>query len=250
MQLHSSPNKISAPYNHPIAQKFAAIIEEKQTRLIVAADVTTKKEFLKLVQQVGPYICAFKTHIDIITDFDADLIIQLKALAHEYNFLIIEDRKFCDIGSTVRAQAADGIYHITEWADMVIAHAIAGPGIIEGIKQASDGTCGLLLIAQLSCAGNLIDHNYTKRAIEMGMAHRDTVIGFIAQEKCWDDETMFCCTPGVSLSQTGDTLGQQYNTPHYVVEKKGVDCIIVGRGIYKSEDPAQAAKLYRDSCNN
>jgi len=247
MQLHSSPEKTNAPCNHPVAQRLAALIQEKQTRLIVAADVTTKKELLELAQQVGPYICALKTHIDIVTDFDTDLIVQLKSLAHEHNFLLIEDRKFCDIGSTVRAQVADGIYHITQWADIVIAHAVAGPGTIEGIKQASDGNCAMLLVVQLSCAGNLIDLDYTKRAIEMGMAHRDTVIGFVAQEKCWDDEAMFCFTPGVNLSQKGDNLGQQYNTPQYVVEKKGTDCIIVGRGIYKSKDPAQAAKLYRDS---
>ena len=34
----------------------------------------------------------------MITDFDADLVDQLQALAKQHDFLIFEDRKFADIG--------------------------------------------------------------------------------------------------------------------------------------------------------
>lgn len=39
-----------------------------------------------------------KTHIDIIEDFDQDLIHQLQQRSKEHDFLIFEDRKFADIG--------------------------------------------------------------------------------------------------------------------------------------------------------
>ena len=48
------------------------------------------------------------------------------------------------------------------------------------------------------------------------------------------------------LFSQGDNLGQQYNTPAIVIGKKGSDIIIVGRGITQADDPAVAAKLYKD----
>lgn len=41
-----------------------------------------------------------QTHIDIVEDFDRDLLEQLQALADKHDFLIWEDRKFADIGES------------------------------------------------------------------------------------------------------------------------------------------------------
>ena len=76
------------------------IIEEKKTRLCFSADLTNKKDLFNWIHKVGPNICLLKTHIDILDDFDQDVIRELLNLKKKYNFLIFEDRKFSDIGKT------------------------------------------------------------------------------------------------------------------------------------------------------
>lgn len=46
----------------------------------------------------SPSCWCLQTHIDIVSDFDDDLVEQLKALSVKHDFLIWEDRKFADIG--------------------------------------------------------------------------------------------------------------------------------------------------------
>ncbi len=67
------------------------------------------------------------------------------------------------IGNTVKSQYSEGVYKISQWADVINAHSISGDGCVKGLREASDvEKRGCLLIAQLSCKGNLIDENYIK----------------------------------------------------------------------------------------
>ncbi len=233
---------------NPTAQRLLNLMDEKQTNLAVAADVTKKFELLKIADTLGPEICILKTHIDIVEDFDKELIDELQNLSEQHNFLFFEDRKFADIGNTVKHQYRDGIYHISDWAHIVNAHTVPGPGIIDGLKEVGlPKGRGLLLLAEMSSAGTLAKESYTKETLKMAQENKDFVIGFITMRQLLDDPCFINLTPGVKLAVGSDSLGQQYNTPEEVIYEQKSDIIIVGRGIYQSDDPLAEAKKYREA---
>lgn len=47
---------------------------------------------IQLADAFGPHICVLKTHIDVVSDFTAEISEKLKGLAQKYNFIIMEDR--------------------------------------------------------------------------------------------------------------------------------------------------------------
>lgn len=230
--------------SHPKAQELINIILRKKSNLCFSADVTESQKLLELVDKVGPHICLLKTHIDIVSDFTPDLVTELRKLAKRYDFLIFEDRKFADLGNTVQKQFSEGIYKISSWADFINAHVVVGPGIITGLKNVAHNQ-GLILIAQMSAAGNLCHQAYIKEALRMAEDNRSFVCGFICTESVTSDESFLNFVPGVNFSSSGDGLGQQFVSPSQAVQK-GADVIIVGRGIYQSSNPAETAKEYKE----
>ncbi|MFH1426699.1 MAG: orotidine-5'-phosphate decarboxylase [Candidatus Kerfeldbacteria bacterium] len=230
---------------NPVAKKLVQVIHSKRSNLCLSLDVTRSKEFLALADALGPQICVLKTHIDTMEDFSDDVVSDLLKLAHEHNFLIFEDRKFADIGNTVKLQYEKGIYHISDWADITNAHIIPGEGVIEGLKEVGlPKGRGLLLLAEMSSKGSLATGKYTKTAYKWAAAHDEFVIGFVGKGSADVPKGMLVFTPGVNLEATGDALGQQYQTPREAMQS-GTDVIIVGRGIYKADDPVKAAEQYR-----
>lgn len=270
----STSTHITKPYatralthHSETARRLLNLMSKKHTNLCASLDVTTTAELLKLADTLGPYICMVKTHVDIISDFTyAGTVEPLLELAKKHDFMIFEDRKFADIGNTVKNQYSKGVYRIVEWADITNAHSVPGEGIISGLREAANEFVdaeqkqgkstdrGLIMLAELSCKGSLATGSYTTKTVDLAHNNRDFVFGFIAQnrmEEQQDDKGTFedwlILTPGVGLDDKGDGLGQQYRTVDTVV-KNGSDVIIVGRGLFgKGRDPVVEGKRYRDA---
>uniref|UniRef100_A0A3Q0RXI6 Orotidine 5'-phosphate decarboxylase n=1 Tax=Amphilophus citrinellus TaxID=61819 RepID=A0A3Q0RXI6_AMPCI len=239
---------ISLFYIHPLTSKLLKIMEEKQSNLCVSADVTSSEELLQLAESLGPKMCMLKTHVDILTDYTLAFSQKVQALAEKHNFLIFEDRKFADIGNTVKHQYEGGLYQISSWSHIVNAHAVPGPGVVKGLSAVGKPLGrGCLLIAQMSSQGSLATGEYTKAVLQMAEEHSDFVIGFICGSKITKRPEFLHMTPGVQMQPGGDLLGQQYSTPEDVIYNKGSDVIIVGRGVLEASDRVEAAELYRKS---
>ncbi|MBU0597530.1 orotidine-5'-phosphate decarboxylase [Patescibacteria group bacterium] len=244
--------------NNPMTKQLLELMDKKKTNLILANDETNTEKFLERADWLGPEIAVLKTHIDIIDDFTPKLIEKLVALAKKHQFLIFEDRKFADIGNTVKMQYGQGIFRIADWAHLTNAHIVPGPGIIEGLQTAAANITdprGLILLAQMSSKGNLAIHDYTKHAMAMAEQYAGFVVGFIGNGGDVNElkkltilapPQFIIFTPGVKMGGGADKLKQQYTTPADVIQA-GSDSIIVGRGIYGADNPQKATQEYRQA---
>ncbi len=236
----------------PIAKDLLQIIVSKKTNLCLAADTNKSVDILNAADIAGPYICVLKTHVDIIDDFSVDFVRSLQALAKKHNFLIMEDRKFADIGNTVSLQYSSGIFHISDWAHLVTAHSLSGPSILQGLKHALSGSSanrGVFVLAELSSAGSLVTQTYTESTMKLlsSTPDADFVVGVVCQSKgVVQDPGLLQLTPGCKIDNTTDGLGQQYDTPEFVIKEKAADIAVVGRGIMNAKDIRVAAELYRN----
>jgi len=235
------------------SQQYMQTASDKKSLICFAADLQTVDAVRETVESIGPYIACLKLHVDIVEDWSVDGWKEVCDLAKNLNVLIWEDRKFADIGRVSRQQMG-GVVDIRSWADIVTAHLISGPDIVNGLMDGWNDVGregGILLLAQMSSRGNLLVPNYTKSVVEQGKG-MEGVIGFIGNGSNPDDikslremvgEQKMIWTPGINLKTGDGVAGQRYGHPRDAV-LAGADCLIVGSGIHRSNDPVDAAKKY------
>ena len=240
--------------DNSMVRRYMEVACRKQSLVILAADLRTMAGLNALVDQVGPYIAALKTHVDLVDDWTAADWAALCERAESHDLLIFEDRKFADIGPISRGQMA-GVYDIRSWANVVTAQGISGPDIVDGLcagwhDVGREG--GVLLLAQMSSRGNLLGlPGYTDAMVEAGIVNSG-VFGFIGngsranelsqlREKVGQGKLIW--TPGVNMAVGDGEMGQRYGDPREAI-LAGSDGIIVGSGIYKANVPSEAAQSY------
>ena len=190
-----------------------------------------------------------------MSDFSNETIQGLIRLAQQHDFLLFEDRKFIDIGNTVQKQYRGGALKIHDWAHIVNASVLPGPGVIQALDEtiatAAVPERGILILAEMTSKGSLAVGDYTSASVEIARQYSGSVIGFVATRElsgygatASEDEDFLVFTTGVNISSKGDALGQQYQTPTTAMAG-GSDFLIAGRGIYAASDPVAAAREYQ-----
>jgi orotidine-5'-phosphate decarboxylase len=206
---------------------------------------------------LGPYIAVLKTHIDIVSDLGPETFDGLTKLAKDHDFLIFEDRKFIDIGNTAQKQYKGGALRIHDWAHIINASVLPGPGVIqaldETISKGNVGDRGILILAEMTSKGSLAVGDYTKASVDIARQYPSSVIGFVSTRSLSGishsrnvDEDMIVFTTGINMATKGDLLGQQYQTPGKAVAG-GADFLIAGRGLYADTDPVAATREYQEA---
>lgn len=232
--------------NNSLASELLEIMEIKKTNICLALDLTTTKAILGIAHIAGPHIAVLKIHVDILEDFNEDFIKLLHELSSSHQFLIMEDRKFSDIGNTVSLQCK-GIYKIAQWADLITMHAMPGSSVLDVLGNTFKSikkSCGVFLVAEMSCTGHLFNNDYVSQAVSMA-ENSDLVAGLVCQSNIFSKPGLIQMTPGVNLNVKTDDLGQQYNDPETVIAS-GADLAVVGRAITEKCDKVGELKKYKE----
>ena len=240
---------------HPLSHQYMLSAFKKKSAVILAADFFKIADLLKVIDSVGEYVTAIKTHVDMIEDFDRHSWDEVIKAAKKYDLLIFEDRKFADIGRVSQFQMG-GLYDIRSWADIVTSHSISGPDVVDGIAASWDAVeriGGVFLLAQMSSRENLLSEEYSNRTIQIGTASPH-VLGYIGNGSSKEEIAelrrkagvgKLIWTPGVNISARDGVLGQRYGHPADAIVS-GSDGVIVGSGIIRSENPIEAAIKYAE----
>lgn len=202
---------------------------EKKTRIILALDVTTKDDALRIVREVKDYVDAIKVNWPLVLGAGPEIITELSKIKQ-----VICDFKISDIPNTNRLIVEQAM---ARGASAVICHGFAGDDSVKACVDAAKGQ--VFVLAEMSHPGG---KQFTAPVADRLAALAKTVgaRGIVAPatrperisalRKIVGDLEII--TPGVGAQggKASDAL------------KAGADFVIIGRAIYDAPDPRAAAR--------
>ena len=227
-----------------ITNNIRKSINYKMSNICVSLDFTKTSKILNAIELLKDNIVMVKIHCDIIEDFSNEFVYKLTSICRRYNIYIIEDRKFGDIGNTFKNQFIGGIYKIREWSDFITFHGIVGEGQVKQFNNLRYRNQYVLLVANMSNDGNLIDQSYTNKVMEIAKNNEDSILGMISQKRLDNSKDFLYFTPGIKFDNKNDNSDQRYNTPKVAIQN-GSDILIIGRGIIESSNMLETCKEYQ-----
>jgi orotidine-5'-phosphate decarboxylase len=202
---------------------------QKRNRMILALDVTSKADALRVANAARNYVDAIKINWPLILAAGPEIIREVSKLKD-----VICDLKIADIPNTNRLIVEQAI---ARGATAVIAHGFTGEDSLRACVEAAKGQ--VFVVTEMSHPGGKqftapIADKLAVLAKESGA--RGIVAPATRPERIVDLRKiigkMEIISPGVGAQggKASDAI------------KAGADYIIVGRAIYESPDPGSAAK--------
>ncbi|KRZ16550.1 Uridine 5'-monophosphate synthase, partial [Trichinella pseudospiralis] len=163
--------KNAASLSHCLAKQLWEIAINKKSNLCVACKLSDPKEIIALAQQIGQFICMLIIRSDLIFKHPlVDFISELKACAKSNNFMIMDDRKFCDVSSIVEMQLTGGEWSIANWVDFVTVLPFSGRGVFSAIRQIkSENNFACFSVLSLHAKDSLVPKEFSERESDQAL---------------------------------------------------------------------------------
>ena len=205
---------------------------EKHTRLILALDVTNREEALRISQDVRDFVDAIKVGYPLVLAAGLEIISELVKYTP-----IIADFKIADIPNTNRliCEQAFGA-----GASAVIVQGFTGRDSLDAcLEVASEYGKDVFVVSEMSHPGGA---EFLKPAADAiaTMAADAGAYGLVAPATRPDSVKRIKSIIGDRLTIISPGVGAQGGKASDVIAA-GADWVIVGRSIYNSESPKEAA---------
>ena len=203
-------------------------------RLVLALDVYERERALEIAECTADYLWAIKVNWPLIIGSGLGIVTELKQVT---GLPIIADLKLADIPNTNRLIAGKVF---DAGADCIIAHGFVGRDSVKAVMELGEA----IIVVEMSHPGakefiQPATDGLIELANELGPfgviapATRPERVAYIRSKLKPEIKIL---TPGVGAQ--GGSAGE--------VLKAGADYVIVGRSIYGSENPREAARRLHD----
>ncbi len=216
-----------------VSQSYGATMR-KQTRMVLALDETDGKKALEIVRQVAEYIDAVKINWPLVLTAGPEMITELSKITD-----VICDFKVADIPNTVSLIVSNAV---KRGASAVIVHAFTGDDSLKAAVEAS-GDAEIYAVTEMSHpGGKMFTAKHAEEMARLGV--ECGADGFIAPATRPERIAAIRAIIG-DRKILSPGVGAQGGSASSAI-KAGADYVIVGRAIYKADDPKAVAKSIAD----
>ena len=234
-------------------KKLLKIIREKKTSVCLSLDIPLWKVGKKMLDEMGPYICAVKLHCDLIVDWNEQTIFDILELKKKHNFLVIEDAKYIDVSFINEKKLKDTQYNINKWVDAITVHWI---NYFENKVPLSGTQVHIICVGDMNTVNDPLSIDYsnlldTINPVETSghiIEYYNNIDTIVQQNKFKKCNNVLKMTPGVIESDDEIKLydDKRYRSIENAILRDRNHVVIIGKNITLEENYVEKCK----SCAN
>jgi len=223
--------------------------------IIVALDVPSAEQAVKLAGQVAPAVGAFKIGFELFTSAGPDIVRKIRAL----NAPVFLDLKFHDIANTVAKAVAAAVRLDVQ---MLTIHTSGGLSMMKAAEQSAQETAQALgrpapLVLGVTVLTSLDGNDLRQVGVDSEVPAQVERLARLAVEAglqglvCSPLELprlrsilpahIQLVTPGIRTGADKPDDQKRTLTPREAIDA-GANWLVIGRPIYSAKDPRQAAE--------